>query len=76
MDISFINVVISKIQPWSAWVARSVKFPTRDSGSGHDLMVHEMEPHIGICSALTARSLLGILSLPLSLCPYHSSMHS
>ena len=30
-------------------------------GSGHDLMVHGFEPHVGV------RSLLGILSLSLSL---------
>ena len=32
------------------WVAQSVKCPTPDfsSNSGHDLMVREMEPHIGL----------------------------
>ena len=48
-----------------AWVAQSVEHPTLDFGSGHDLMVHEFEsPASG--SVLTVRSVLGILSLPLS----------
>ena len=28
----------------SAWVALSVKHPTLDFGSGHDLTVHEIKP--------------------------------
>ena len=42
-------------------MAQAVKCLTLDLGSGHDLMIHGMEPHIG--SVLTARSLLGIFSL-------------
>ena len=45
------------------WVVQSIKHLTLDFGSGHDLMVHEIEPHIRLC----ADSLLGILSLSLSL---------
>ena len=30
-------------------VAQSVKHPTLDFGSDHDLMVCELEPHIGLC---------------------------
>ena len=45
---------------------QSVKHLTLDFGSGHDLAVRGIEPHVG--SALTAQSLLGILSL--SLCPF------
>ena len=45
-------------------MAQSVKSPTLDFSSGHNLMVHEIEPMSG--SALTSWSLLGILSLPLS----------
>ena len=37
-----------------------VKCPTLDFGPGHDLMICEMEPHVGLC--MTAQSLLGILS--------------
>ena len=50
---------------WGAWVAQSVKRPTLDFGSGHDLMVADIKPALG--SALKALSLLGILPLPLSL---------
>ena len=35
---------------WGAWVAQSVKRPTLDIGSGHDLTVHEFKPHIGLCT--------------------------
>ena len=31
---------------WGAWVAQSVKHPTLDLSSGHDLTVCEFEPHI------------------------------
>ena len=48
-----------------AWVAQSVKRPTLDFGSGHDLMVCGFEPTLD--SRLTAQNLLGILSP--SLCP-------
>ena len=48
------------------WVAQSVKHLTLDSGSGHDLLVHEIKSPIGLCM-MTAWGLLGILSLPLSL---------
>ena len=48
------------------WVAQSGKCPTLDFGSGHDLMVGETEPHVGLC-ADSVWNLLGFLSLPLSL---------
>ena len=48
-------------------MAQSIKHPALDSGSGHDLMVCEVEP--AWVSALTAHSLLVILSLPPSLYP-------
>ena len=31
-------------------MTQSVKCPTLDFGSGHDLMVHEMEPCIRLCA--------------------------
>ena len=31
-----------------AWVAQLVKHPTLDFSSGHDLMVHEFEPNMGL----------------------------
>ena len=35
---------------WGTWVARSVKRQTLGFSSGHDLMVHEFESHIGLCT--------------------------
>ena len=43
----------------------SLKLLTLDFGSVHDLTVHGIKPYIRLCA--TALSLLGILSLPLSL---------
>ena len=48
-----------------AWVAQSVEAPTLGFGSGHQLTIRGPSPASG--SVLTARSLLGILSLPLPL---------
>ena len=36
-----------------SWVAQLVKGPTLDFGSGHDLTVCEIEPHVGLCSVST-----------------------
>ena len=33
---------------WGAWVAQSVKHPTLDFGSGHDLIVCEIDLHVGL----------------------------
>ena len=46
------------------WVVQLVECLTLDFGSGHDLTVRGFEPCVS--SALTSRSLLGSLSLPLS----------
>ena len=56
-----------------AWVVQSVKRPAPDLGSGHDLMIHVIEPHVELCIGLraAASSLLGILSP--SLLPLPSS---
>ena len=51
-------------------MAQSVEHLNLDFGSGPDLTLCEIEPHVG--SVLTEQNLLGILSLPLSL-PLHSS---
>ena len=48
-------------------MAQSVERPTLDFGSGHDLLVMRLSPVSG--SELTAQTLLGILSLSLTLCP-------
>ena len=34
----------------ATWVAQSVEYPTVDFSSGHDLMVHGIEPHVGLCT--------------------------
>ena len=51
-----------------AWVARSVKCPTLDFGSGHDLIVRGFEPHIGLC-AVSAEPAWNSISPPLSAPP-------
>ena len=51
-------------------MAHLVKCPTLDFGSGHDLMVRENEPHIGICSGSTQPA-WDSLSLSLSALPMH-----
>ena len=55
---------------WGAWVAHLVKWPTLDLGSGHDLMVCEIEPNVGLCAGSVEPawdSLFLSLSLSLSL---------
>ena len=75
-SLSLDNTVMSldmtehwKKQKWCGgpWVAQSVKRPTPDFSSDHDLMFCEIKPHIGLCT--DGQSLLGILSLSPSLCP-------
>ena len=39
---------IQKLMPQGTRVAQSVKRPTLDFGSGHDLTVHDFEPHVGL----------------------------
>ena len=34
----------TQVKSWGAWVAQSLKHPTLDLGSGHNLTVHEFEP--------------------------------
>ena len=49
-------------------VSRSVKFPTLDFASGHDLMVLMIEPHIGFCANSVERAWNSLFpSLPLLL---------
>ena len=35
---------------WGAWVAQWVKRLTLDFGSSHDLTVHGIETHVGLCA--------------------------
>ena len=54
-----------------AWVAQLVKRPTLDFGSGHDLMAHEIEPHVGLCADSEEPAWDSLsLSLSLSLCSF------
>ena len=46
-------------------MAQSVKHLTLDLGSGHDLMVCGIKPHVGLCT--DGSEPVAILSLPLSL---------
>ena len=50
------------------WVAHSVKCPTLDFGSGHDLTVREIEPRVWLC-ADSAESAWDSLSPSLSAPP-------
>ena len=52
-------------------MAQSVKPPTLNFGSGHDLTVCEIKPHIRLCAdsvSLLGISLSPFLSISLSLC--------
>ena len=58
--------MLRKIHSRGTWVAQSVKRPTLDFGSGHDLAVHEFEP-LRTVSAEPAWDSLSSLRLSLSL---------
>ena len=49
---------------WGAWVAQLVKHPTLGFSLGHDLMVHEFEPCVGLCADSSEPE-----ACSLSLCP-------
>ena len=36
-----------------AWMAQSVEYLTLHFGAGHHLMVHEIKPHMGLCTDST-----------------------
>ena len=42
--------LIKKVMVGGARVAQSVKCLAVDVGAGHDLMVCEIEPHVGLCT--------------------------
>ena len=50
---------------WVTWVAQLFERGSLDFGSSHDLMVHELEPCVGLC-ADSAEPAWDSLSLPLS----------
>ena len=49
-DSGLRGLVIRKSHVWGAWVAQSVKGPTLDFGSGHDLTVCGFDPCIRLCA--------------------------
>ena len=51
---------------WDTWVAQLVNHLTLDFGSVHDLMVHEIELHVRLCT-ISANLLEFSLSTSLSL---------
>ena len=59
-------LLCQKINLRGPWVAQSVKCPTIDFGSGHDLTVHEFEHHTGLHSD-SAEPAWDSVSLPLCL---------
>ena len=52
--------------PGGAWAAESVRHPTLDLGSGHDLTIGEFKPQVRLCTD-SAEPAWDSLSLPLSL---------
>ena len=56
------------VQGWGIWVAQLGKHLTLNFGSGHDLMVCEFEPHVGLC-ADSAEPAWDSFSLPLCSSP-------
>ena len=43
------SIVLTNMESGGTWVAESVKHPTLDFSSGHDLTVHELKPRIRLC---------------------------
>ena len=40
--------VFKNTDSWGTWVAQPMKRPTLSFSSGHDTMVHEIEPRVGL----------------------------
>ena len=47
-----------KTQGRGAWVVQSIKHPTLDFGSGHDLTISEIEPCTGLCKDSMERGIV------------------
>ena len=47
---SWVELLVLKNKFRGTWLAQSVKHPTLDSSSGHNLMVHGIKPHVGLCT--------------------------
>ena len=48
--MKYYAVIKNNEAAWGTWVAQLVKCLTLDLGSGHDLTVCELKPHIGLCT--------------------------
>ena len=58
---------------WATRAAQSVKRPTLDFDSGHDLMVRGFEPHVGLCTDGVEPAWDSLpLSVSVCLCPLHT----
>ena len=55
----------------AAWVAQSAELPT---GSGHDLVVPEFQPHLGLCAHSSEPGACFTFCVSFSLCP--SPLHA
>ena len=74
MFLRFNHVICTK-SLLRTWVAQSVKHQTLDFGSGHDLMICEFEPLVGL-HADGVEPAWGSLSLLLSVPLPHTQVHS
>ena len=57
-------------------MAYSVKHLTLDFGSGHDLVVHGLEPHVGLCADSVEASWDSLSPVSLALGPSPALFHS
>ena len=64
---------ILKDEERGARVAQTIKYRTLDLNSGHDLTVHELEPHIRLCPNGTEPAWDSVLP---SLCPSPARVRS
>ena len=62
-------IFLRKYQGYGIWVAQLDKYLTLDLGSGHDLLVCEFEPHVGLCADSTEAPARDSLSPSLSAIP-------
>ena len=70
--------IVRTIRNRGAWVAQPVKHLILDFGSGHDLTVRGLEPHVRLCadSVEPAWDSLSVSLSALSLCPLRAHAHA
>ena len=49
-QVYWLTAALELVQGGGAWVAQSVEHLSLDFGSGHDLTVCDIEPHVGLCA--------------------------